>query len=128
MASEQQGRTCSSTPLSNRCGRFVSPVCHKMLLITPEVPHVESFLPERFIFVAVPGAAAHNNLAERRGRPLVLLTPSAEKLAVPKDRKRVQVWLACLAPGAIKDSIHSLNAWFSSLSPTHWGKSEQLPI
>lgn len=33
---------------------------------------VESFLPELFVFVAVPGVPAHNNLAERSVRPLVI--------------------------------------------------------
>lgn len=43
-----------------------------------EVPHqtlckrVESFLPELFVFVAIPGVPAHNNLAERSVRPLVI--------------------------------------------------------
>jgi transposase len=33
---------------------------------------VEQFLPELFVFVAVPGVPAHNNLAERSVRPLVI--------------------------------------------------------
>jgi transposase len=33
---------------------------------------VEHFLPELFVFVAVPGVPAHNNLAERSVRPLVI--------------------------------------------------------
>ena len=33
---------------------------------------VENFLPELFVFVAVPGVPAHNNLAERSVRPLVV--------------------------------------------------------
>ncbi len=33
---------------------------------------VEDFLPELFVFVAVPGVPAHNNLAERSVRPLVI--------------------------------------------------------
>jgi transposase len=33
---------------------------------------VESFLPELFVFVAIPGVPAHNNLAERSVRPLVI--------------------------------------------------------
>ena len=33
---------------------------------------VEQFLPELFVFVAVPGVPAHNNLAERSIRPLVI--------------------------------------------------------
>jgi transposase len=33
---------------------------------------VEQFLPELFVFVAMPGVPAHNNLAERSVRPLVI--------------------------------------------------------
>ena len=33
---------------------------------------VEKFLPELFVFVAVPGVPSHNNLAERSVRPLVV--------------------------------------------------------
>jgi len=33
---------------------------------------VELFLPELFVFVAIPGVPAHNNLAERSVRPLVI--------------------------------------------------------
>jgi len=33
---------------------------------------VERFLPELFVFVAVPGVPSHNNLAERSVRPLVI--------------------------------------------------------
>jgi transposase len=46
--------------------------------VQQEVPHqtlckrVESFLPELFVFVAIPGVPAHNNLAERSVRPLVI--------------------------------------------------------
>jgi hypothetical protein len=55
-------------PLWVRCRPFVQ----------QEVPHrtlckcVVSFFPERFVFVAIPGVPAHNNLAERRVRPLVI--------------------------------------------------------
>ncbi len=46
--------------------------------VPQDVPHqtlckrVESFLPELFVFVAIPGVPAHNNLAERSVRPLVI--------------------------------------------------------
>jgi len=33
---------------------------------------VEAFLPELFVFVTIPGVPAHNNLAERSVRPLVV--------------------------------------------------------
>jgi transposase len=44
----------SSTPMQTLCKR------------------VETFLPELFVFVAIPGVPAHNNLAERSVRPLVI--------------------------------------------------------
>jgi transposase len=44
----------SSTPLQTLCKR------------------VEKFLPEVFVFVAIPGVPAHNNLVERSVRPLVV--------------------------------------------------------
>ena len=46
--------------------------------VQQDVPHqtlckrVENFLPELFVFVAIPGVPAHNNLAERSVRPLVI--------------------------------------------------------
>lgn len=46
--------------------------------VPQDVPHqtlctrVESFLPERFVCVAIPGVPAQNTLAERSVRPLVL--------------------------------------------------------
>lgn len=33
---------------------------------------IETFLPELFVFVAIPGVPAHDNLAERSVRPLVV--------------------------------------------------------
>lgn len=33
---------------------------------------VQRFLPELFVFVAIPGVPSHNNLAERSVRPLVV--------------------------------------------------------
>jgi transposase len=51
-------------------------ICHPYVGTT--APHhtlcerVQRFLPELFVFVAVPGVPAHNNLAERSVRPLVI--------------------------------------------------------
>jgi len=51
-------------------------VCHPYLHTTaPQQTlcmRVERFLPELFVFVRVPGVPAHNNLAERSVRPLVI--------------------------------------------------------
>lgn len=45
---------------------------------------VEKFLPELFVFVAVPGVPSHNNLAERRVRPLVVARKSSGGTRSPK--------------------------------------------
>lgn len=48
---------------------------------------VERFLPELFVFVAVPGAPAHNNLAERSVRPLVIARKISGGTRSPKGSK-----------------------------------------
>ena len=48
---------------------------------------VERFLPELFVFVAVPGVPAHNNLAERSVRPLVIARKISGGTRSPKGSK-----------------------------------------
>ena len=56
----------SSTPMQTLCKR------------------VEKFLPELFVFVAVPGVPAHNNLAERSVRPLDVARKTSGGTRSPK--------------------------------------------
>lgn len=42
------------------------------------------FLPELFVFVAVPGVPAHNNLAERSVRPLIVARKISRGTRSPK--------------------------------------------
>ena len=48
---------------------------------------VERFLPELFVFVAMPGVRAHNNLAERSIRPLVVARKISGGTRSPKGAK-----------------------------------------
>jgi transposase len=48
---------------------------------------VESFLPELFVFVAIPGVPAQNNLAERSVRPLVIARKISGGTRSPKGSK-----------------------------------------
>ena len=48
---------------------------------------VERFLPELFVFVAIPGVPAHNNLAERSVRPLVIARKISGGTRSPKGSK-----------------------------------------
>jgi transposase len=49
-----------------------APYAHTTSPLHTLCERVERFLPELFVFVAVPGVPAHNNLAERSVRPLVI--------------------------------------------------------
>jgi hypothetical protein len=68
----QQARVAQQHAFEQRLWALCQP------FVPQEVPQqtlckrVESFLPELFVFVAVPGVPAHNNLAERSVRPLVI--------------------------------------------------------
>jgi len=49
-----------------------APFAHSSAPMHTLCERVEQFLPELFVFVAIPGVPAHNNLAERSVRPLVI--------------------------------------------------------
>lgn len=69
---QQQARVAQQHAFEQRLRTLCQP------WVSLDVPHqtlckrVESFLPELFVFVAIPGVPAHNNLAERSVRPLVI--------------------------------------------------------
>lgn len=69
---QQQARLAHQHAFEQRLWALCQPFVH-----TPAVQHtlcerIERFLPEMFTFVAFPGVPAHNNLAERSVRPLVI--------------------------------------------------------
>ncbi len=81
---------------------------------------VERFLPELFVFVAVPGGPAHNNLAERSVRPLVVARKISGGTRSPKGSETRMglanlfgTWMAqhlnpfqqCLATLTLKSSL-----------------------
>ncbi|HEY1350924.1 MAG TPA: hypothetical protein VGF67_14985 [Ktedonobacteraceae bacterium] len=57
---------------------------------------VERLLPERFVFVAVPGVPAHHNLAERCVRPLVIARTISGGKRCPKG-SQTRMGLALLS-------------------------------
>ncbi len=81
---------------------------------------VERFLPELFVFVAIPGVPAHNNLAERSIRPLVVARKISGGTRSPKGSQTRMglaslfgTWMAqqlnpfhqCLATLTLKSSL-----------------------
>jgi transposase len=84
---------------------------------------VEMFLPELFVFVAIPGVPAHNNLAERSVRPLVVARKISGGTRSPKGSQTRMglaslfgTWMAqhlnpfqqCLATLSLKSSLGQL--------------------
>ena len=73
---------------------------------------VERFLPELFVFVALPGVPAHNNLAERSVRPLVIARKISGGSRSPKG-SQTRMGLASLFGTWM---AHSLNPFHQCLA------------
>jgi len=69
---EQQVRVAQQRAFEQRLWKLCQPYAHTTTPQHTLCERVERFLPELFVFVAVPGVPAHNNLAERSVRPLVI--------------------------------------------------------
>ena len=65
-------RVAQQHVLEQRLWKLCQPYAHTTAPQHTLCERVEQFLPELFVFVAVPGVPAHNNLAERSVRPLVI--------------------------------------------------------
>jgi transposase len=69
---QQQVRVAQQHVFEQRLWKLCQPFAHTSAPQHTLCERVERFLPELFVFVAVPGVPAHNNLAERSIRPLVV--------------------------------------------------------
>ena len=65
-------RVAQQHVFERRLWKLCQPYAHTTAPQHTLCERVEQFLPELFVFVAVPGVPAHNNLAERSIRPLVI--------------------------------------------------------
>lgn len=65
-------RVAQQHVFEQRLWKLCQPFAHTTAPQHTLCERVEQFLPELFVFVAVPGVPAHNNLAERSVRPLVI--------------------------------------------------------
>jgi transposase len=65
-------RVAEQHAFEQRLWKLCQPYAHTTAPQHTLCERVEQFLPELFVFVAVPGVPAHNNLAERSVRPLVI--------------------------------------------------------
>ena len=69
---QQQERAAQQHAFEKRLWALCQPYVQTAAPQQTLCKRVEQFLPELFVFVAVPGVPAHNNLAERSVRPLVI--------------------------------------------------------
>ena len=69
---QHQTRVAQQHAFEQRLGELCKPFLREEVPQQTLCKRVETFLPELFVFVAVPGVPAHNNLAERSVRPLVI--------------------------------------------------------
>ncbi|GAC1343236.1 MAG: IS66 family transposase [Ktedonobacteraceae bacterium] len=98
------------------CQPYVRTAAHQHTLCE----RVERFLPELFVFVAIPGVPSHNNLAERSVRPLVVARKISGGTRSPKGSQTRMglaslcgTWMAqhlnpfqqCLATLTLKSSL-----------------------
>jgi transposase len=76
---------------------------------------VERFLPELFVFVAIPGVPAHNNLAERSVRPLVVARKISGGTRSPKG-SQTRMGLASLFGTWMAQSFNPFHRCLALLS------------
>jgi transposase len=69
---QHQVRVAHQHAFEQRLWKVCQPYAHTAAPQHTLCERVERFLPELFVFVAIPGVPAHNNLAERSVRPLVV--------------------------------------------------------
>jgi transposase len=92
--------------------------------VQQEVPHqtlckrVESFLPELFVFVAIPGVPAHNNLAERSVRPLVIARKISGGSRSPKG-SQTRMGLASLFGTWMAQGLNPFSQCLALLTQPH---------
>jgi hypothetical protein len=87
---------------------------HVFSLAYPVCKRAERFLPELFVFVAVTGVLAENNLAERSVRPLVIAHKISGGIRSPKGSHTLWGSPVSLAPEWHSTLILSTNVWLTS--------------
>lgn len=92
--------------------QLCAPYAHTSLPMHTLCERVERFLPELFVFVAVPGVPAHNNLAERSVRPLVIARKISGGTRSPKGSETRMALLSLLSTWAAQ----GCNPFFQCLS------------
>jgi transposase len=87
---------------------------------------VERFLPELFVFVAIPGVPSHNNLAERSIRPLVMARKISGGTRSPKG-SQTRMTLASLFATWVAQHLNPFQQCLLALTSTFSSHQSLLP-
>jgi transposase len=87
---------------------------------------VERFLPELFVFVAIPGVPSHNNLAERSIRPFVIARKISGGTRSPKG-SQTRMTLASLFATWIAQKLNPFQQCLLALTSTFSPSQELSP-
>jgi transposase len=116
---QQRVRVAHQHAFEQRLWKLCQPYAHSTAPQHTLCERVERFLPELFVFVAIPGVPAHNNLAERSVRPLVVARKISGGTRSPKG-SRTRMGLSSLFATWMAQHLnpfHQCLALLTSTSP-----------
>ena len=112
---QQQVRVAHQRAFEQQLWKLCQPYAHTSAPQHTLCERVERFLPELFVFVAVPGVPAHNNLAERSVRPLVIARKISGGTRSPKG-SQTRMGLASLFGTWIAQHLNPFHQCLAFLS------------
>src|SRR5256885_1186214 len=110
-------RVAQQHAFERRLWKLCQPYAHTTAPQHTLCKRVEQFLPELFVFVAVPGVPAHNNLAERSVRPLVVARKISGGSRSPNGSK-TRMGLASLFGTWMAQHLHPFRQCLALLTST----------
>jgi len=108
-------RVAQQHAFEQRLWQICAPYVHSSTPMQTLCKRVEKFLPELFVFVAVPGVPAHNNLAERSVRPLVVARKISGGTRSPKG-SQTRMGLASLFGTWMAQHLNPFHQCLATLS------------
>jgi hypothetical protein len=116
-AQQRQARVAQQHAFEHQLWRVCQPYVGTSAPQHTLCQRVERFLPELFVFVAVPGVPAHNNLAERSVRPLVIARKISGGTRSPKG-SQTRMGLASLFGTWMAQHLNPFQQCLSLLTTT----------
>jgi transposase len=112
---QHQVRVAHQHAFEQRLWKLCQPYAHTAAPQHTLCERVERFLPELFVFVAIPGVPAHNNLAERSVRPLVVARKISGGTRSPKGSS-TRMGLASLFGTWLAQGLHPFHQCLALLT------------